>query len=106
MKRGEIWLCDLGDTPVGHEAAYPRPCLVVSDDRLAGADLAIVAAITSSARGYRTHVEIEGVLPVTSYVQCEQLRTISGKRLLRRLGQLDPLQMLTIEATVRRLLRL
>jgi mRNA interferase MazF len=102
VKRGDIYLCDLAD-PVGHEAGFLRPVLLVSDAKLGRAGLAIVMAITSRRRGYPTHVELDGVLPVTSYIQCEHLRTVSVTRLGKRLGAADAIIMARVEATLRRL---
>jgi mRNA interferase MazF len=102
MKRGEIYLCDLAE-PAGHEAGFTRPVLLLSDVKLARAGLAIVVAITSRPRGYPTHVELDGVLPVTSYIQCEHVRTVSTGRLGKRLGAAGPAVMARVDTTLRRL---
>lgn len=105
MRRGEIWLCDLGET-IGHEAAWRRPALVVSDSRLAASGLAVVLPITRTRRGYATTIELDGPLPVVSYVQCEQIRTISTQRAIRCLGHIGGLELLEIERVLKHLLRL
>lgn len=103
MKRGDIYLCDLGG-PVDPEQGYQRPVVIVSHDRTVEYGLPIVVPMTRSKRGYRTHVEIDGALPVTSYAQCEQLRAISASRLTRHLGTLSAMDLQRIEGVVRRLL--
>ncbi|MDR1151818.1 MAG: type II toxin-antitoxin system PemK/MazF family toxin, partial [Bifidobacteriaceae bacterium] len=74
-----------------------------SDAKLARAGLAIVVAITSRPRGYPTHVELDGVLPVTSYIQCEHVRTVATDRLGKRLGEAGPVPMAQVETILRRL---
>lgn len=107
-RRGELWLIDLGD-PIGHEAGDSRPALVVSDDRANVYGLAVVCPITSNRRNYPTHVEVEpgeSGLAMTSYIQAEQVRTISGHRLTHRLGTADSPVMAQVERALRFLLRL
>jgi mRNA interferase MazF len=106
VNRGEIYLCHLDAEPRGHEAGFTRPVLVVSEAGLNRHGLAVVAAITSKRRGYATHIELDGVLPVTSYIQCEQLRTVATERLVKLLGWVDPATMAKVEAVARRLLGL
>lgn len=103
LLRGEVWGCDLGD-PVGHEQGMVRPVVVVSHDRAGDYGLPIVLPITRTRLEYPTHVELDGVLPVTSYVQCEQIRAVSAERLTRRLAVLDVTHVVEIEQILRRLL--
>lgn len=106
--RGDVWLVDLGD-PIGDEAAARRPALVVSDDPANVHGLAVVCPITASRRGYPTHVELErgrSGLDGTSYVQTEQIRTISTARFVQRFGDADPTAMVAVERCLRFLLRL
>jgi mRNA interferase MazF len=105
VRRGDIYLCDFGD-PIGHEQGFQRPALFVSHDELARHGLPIVLPITRTKRGYPTHIELEDALPVTSYVQCEQIRTISTQRLIRPVGTVSDLAMMRIEQTLRRILAL
>jgi len=103
--RGDIYLCDFGD-PIGHEAGYRRPAMILSATAANRYGLCVVVPITSKCHGYPTHVELEGVLPVVSYMQCELLGTISTNRLSRRLGEVDELRMVQAGVIVRRLLML
>ena len=103
MNRGDIYLCDFGD-PLGHEPAFRRPAVLISAPELSRFGLPIVLPVTRTKREYPTHVEIEGVLPVTSYIQCEQIRAVAAERLLRRVGTLDALVLLKVEALLRRIL--
>jgi mRNA interferase MazF len=105
VRRGDLYLCDFG-TPIGHEQGFLRPALVVSHDELTRYGLPIVLPITRTRRGYPTHVELDGVLPVTSYVQCEQIRAISAHRLVRSLGSADDVTLIRIDQILRRILAL
>jgi mRNA interferase MazF len=90
--RGEVWGANLSPAQ-GHEQAGTRPVLVISDDRLnhGPANLVVVLPITSKDRRVPLHVEVEppdGGLGVTSYVMCDQIRTISTDRLIERWGRI------------------
>lgn len=105
MRRGDIYLCDFGN-PIGHEQGFQRPAVIVSHDEMSRHGLPIVVPVTRTMRGYATHIEIEGVLPVTSYVQCEQIRTVSTDRLVRRVATLSGVDLARIELVLRRILSL
>lgn len=105
MNRGDIYLCDFGD-PIGHEQGFRRPAVLVSASELSRHGLPIVLPVTRTKRGYPTHVEIDGALPVTSYAQCEQVRTVSARRLTRRLGAVDLVALNQIDVILRRILAL
>jgi mRNA interferase MazF len=103
VKRGDVYLCDFGD-PVGHEPGWRRPALIVSADLTVEYGLPLVAPITRTHKGYPTHVELDGALPLTCYVQCELLRVVSTDRLLRPVGVVEGIEMLRVEQILRRLL--
>ena len=105
MKRGTIWLCDFG-YPSGHEPGFRRPAVLISAAEITLRALPVVLPITRTRRGYATHVELEQALPVVSYVQCELIRAVSGDRLLRQVGEVDPTDMLRIAKIVVRMLDL
>lgn len=103
VNRGDVYLCDFGE-PLGHEPAFRRPAVVISAPELSRFGLPIVLPVTRTKRNYPTHVELEEVLPVTSYVQCEEIRAIANERLVRHLGTLDAVSLLNVEAVLRRIL--
>lgn len=107
-RRGEVWEADL-DPAIGHEQGKRRPVLVISTDgfNVANNQLCIVVALTRTNRGLPIHVRVqppEGGLSAPSVVQCEQIRTISCKRLRRYRGQVNSSTMAAVEARLRRLL--
>ena len=90
----DLWLVDFGAPYPGKPAAH-RPALVLGPPDTFGPDFpfVIVVPLTSARRGLSLHVEIEPGeetgLDETSYVQCELIRSISRRRLVHRLGQID-----------------
>lgn len=110
MRRGEIYLADLG-TPVGHEQSMTRPVLVVSAQPWLDSHPPVltVLPLTRTRRGAATHIEIEpggSGLRQTSYVKCEDVRAISPLRLGRRFGVADDAAVVRIDVVLRRLLAL
>lgn len=108
--RGEVWSVDLTPTR-GHEQDLVRPAVVVSSDGLnrSAAGLVIVLPLTRTRRGIPFHVEVrppEGGLRSTSYVLCDQIRTVAKERLGRRRGELNGLTMRRIGERLRVLLDL
>jgi mRNA interferase MazF len=109
-RRGDVWQATL-DPTVGHEQAGFRPVLVLSEDAFnaSPAGLVTILPITSKARVLRTRVTIsppDGGLKLTSYVVCEQPRTISSRRLVKRVGAVARPTLAAVEDIVRVLLGL
>ncbi|MEX1209086.1 MAG: type II toxin-antitoxin system PemK/MazF family toxin [Acidimicrobiia bacterium] len=107
-RRGEIWLVDFGE-PVGREQAGTRPAVVVSTDALneGPSGVVVVVHITSTRRGLPSHVEIElgpSGLDHPSYAKCEDVKSISDRRLVDRLGVAGPESMFAIARVLRYLL--
>jgi mRNA interferase MazF len=99
--RGEVWDVNL-DPLIGHEQAGLRPALVISVDLFneGPAELVVLIPLTRTARKIRWHVAVappEGGLTSTSYIQCENLRSVSRQRLRRRRGRVTDDTMLQVE---------
>lgn len=108
--RAEVWLVDFGE-PTGREQGYRRPAVVISVDRLnrSGAELAVVVPVTSARRGLPSHIEIEpgqSGLDHTSYAKCEDIKSVSTRRLIHRLGVLPDDCIRQIERALRLILGL
>lgn len=100
-ERGDVWDVNL-DPVLGHEQAGKRPCLVISvDDYNHGpAGLVAVVPLTSRNRGIPLHVPIEppnGGTTVPSMVMCDQIRTISNRRLIKKRGSIDAASMREVD---------
>lgn len=104
--RGEIWWLSL-DPIAGHEQAGRRPCLVLTEHSFNEASrLAIVAPLTTKAKGYATEVPApKGELQ--RVILCHQIRTVAW---IDRKPEFDmtapPAVMQRVALTMKRLLRL
>lgn len=108
--RGEIWLVDFGE-PVGREQAGRRPAVLVSADPLnqGPAGVVIVVPFTTAERGLPSHIEVEpgtSGLDQVSYAKCEDVKSISDRRLVVRLGVSPPEALFAIDRVLRYLLDL
>lgn len=108
--RGEIWFLNLDPTQ-GREQAGSRPALVVSVDPFnhGPADLVVVLPVTSRAKGIPFHVTVvppEGGVQQTSFIKCEDIRSVSRARLRERWGTVGPHTMTAVEDRLRILMGL
>lgn len=110
--RGDIWLIHLGSDPSDPEQAFVRPALIVSDDRLHRAPFGMVVVVpaTSTIRDLPLHAVSEpdahNGLSVASAFQSEQVRSVSSRRLVRRLGRLGAADRHAVDELLRAVLRL
>jgi mRNA interferase MazF len=102
VRRGEVWLAAL-DPTVGSEIRKTRPCLIVSPDDLNEAVRTIVVApMTTGSRAapFRVPVRFQDkdglILP-------EQLRALDRRRLVKRLGAIEPETLTALLAVLREL---
>ena len=95
LHRGDVWLVDFGAEPKDPEQAFLRPAVIVSDDRLHHPNLRMVIVVpgTSTIRRIPLHVVLSpdhnnGLATETAF-QVEQVRAVSTRRLVERLGRID-----------------
>ena len=111
IRRGEVWLAELGPTQ-GREQAGERPVLVVSADPInqSAADLVVAIPFTTRRRGVPTHVEVRppaGGLRDVGFAMCEQIRSLSTERLgSRPFGNVPASVLSSVQDRLRLLLRL
>ena len=103
--RGDIWMVQL-DPVVGHEQAGTRPALIVSVDELnhGPAGLVTLLPVTTRERDLASRVRLprgEGGLPEVSYIKCEEVRTVSKDRLVRKVGTVEGKYLLQAMTNVR-----
>lgn len=88
--RGDIYWADLDPTR-GHEQSGRRPILILSQDVFNARSGAVIAvALTSQPQkaGFPLTLELSNVsLPKKAWVKISQIRTLSVKRLGKRLGR-------------------
>ncbi|MCK5784317.1 MAG: type II toxin-antitoxin system PemK/MazF family toxin [Desulfobacterales bacterium] len=94
--RGDIIWADLNPT-IGHEQAGKRPVLVLSHEVFnERSGTVIVVAITSQPQkaGFPLTLELqESNLPKRSWVKISQIRTLSVKRLRKKISVAKPEEM-------------
>jgi mRNA interferase MazF len=94
-KRGEIWLVDLNPTR-GQEIQKTRPVVIISSDFLSPIPLRIIIPITSWQEKFRDRpfmvkidASLDNGLDRDSAGNVLQVRSLSTKRFIRRLGQVS-----------------
>ena len=95
----------------GHEQAGVRPGLVISVDPFnhGPAGLVVLLPLTTVAKGIPLHVEVnppEGGVRTTSFVKCEDIRSIAKEWLSKRWGSVSSATIHAIEERLRILLEL
>lgn len=103
-RRGEIWQLNFNPSR-GSEQQGVRPALIIQNDtgNLHG-PTTIVAAITSTIRGYPFTVVVEkheGGLKLQSTVNCAQILTVDKTRLIKKLGMLSQERMREVDQAIR-----
>ena len=84
MKRGDVWLADVG--------GKPRPVLVVTRDAVIDVRANVtVAEVTTTARGLAVEVPLGSDVGIDSesVVNCDGIHTIGQRRLTKHLGSVD-----------------
>ena len=97
MNRGDIWHLDLGGR------AGKRPALILTRQGvIAHLNKLTVAEITSAGKGYPTEVALgrKAHLPKESFVQLDNLQTVSKDRFVKYIGSLDATTMRTVGRTL------
>ncbi|WP_408097613.1 type II toxin-antitoxin system PemK/MazF family toxin [Peredibacter sp. HCB2-198] len=88
----------------GSEQAGHRPCIIVSPESMnEQLDTIIVVPLSSQKRDWPTRVDIE-FLDVTGQALCEQIRTVSKKRLTKKLGHLPIKDILQVKLVLKQML--
>ena len=104
--RGEVYLVNF-DPTIGSEIKKTRPALIIQND-IANehSPITIVAAITSKFDDnlYPTEVEIsagEAGLKQDSVVLLNQIRSIDGQRLVKKLGKIDDSTLRKVDSSIK-----
>ncbi|MCY3862549.1 MAG: type II toxin-antitoxin system PemK/MazF family toxin [bacterium] len=111
----ELCLIDFGERHPGEPGSI-RPALVIGpspifsqpDQSDIELPFIVVVPLTTTYRGLPFHVELEATqfngLSETSFVQCELIRSVNRKRLIHRLGILEPDPSHQVAAVIKTLL--
>jgi mRNA interferase MazF len=91
--RGDIWWADL-DTTQGHKQAGRRPVLVLSRDVFndrSGTVIAVALTSRPQKAGFPLTLELSAAnMPKKAWVKISQIRTLSVKRLGKRISRASP----------------
>jgi len=106
MQRGDVFLVNL-DPVVGSEVGKTRPAIVLQNEMAnrTSPTITVVPLSTKVERVFPFQVLIpagEGGLTRDSKALCEQIRTLSTKRLLQHLGSLPPERLEEIRTALER----
>ena len=95
MKRGEVWLINL-DPTIGAEIKKSRPAIIVNDDAIGILPLKVIVPVTEwkehcAAAPWLARLlpDDENGLEKPSAADAFQVRSVSQKRFVRRLGKLS-----------------
>jgi mRNA interferase MazF len=91
MNQYDVYLADLNPT-VGREQFGKRPVLIISNNYENLLDTVTIIPITSLKNGrkvYPNELLLKNELEVPSILLCQQIRTISKTRLIKRLTSID-----------------
>lgn len=98
VRRGEIYRVRL-DTGIGSEQGVTRPALIISSNVGNRSNpLVIVAYMTTKDHNIGIHYGPTKATGVPSYVQCEQIYTVSKQRLIHLMGSLSENEMREVES--------
>ncbi len=102
-RAGEVWFAELGMV----EKSRPVLVLAFPGDQDARS-LAVVAPLTSQIRRMRGEVDLGKPrwLPKHSAVNVQGLASFDQRKLIRRMGELDPSQLAAVKTALRDLLGL
>jgi mRNA interferase MazF len=105
VRRGDVVLARL-DPTLGAEIKKTRPVIVLSNDSINHfAEVAVVIPLTSNtARVSPSHAVIPkgaGGLAVPSKAVTEQIRAVDRRRLVKRLGRLEPDLLASVERALK-----
>jgi mRNA interferase MazF len=91
MNQYDVYLADLNPT-VGREQFGKRPVLIISNNYENLLDTVTIIPITSLKNGrkvYPNELLLKNELEVPSILLCQQIRTISKNRLIKKLTSID-----------------
>lgn len=105
VKRGHIWLANL-DPTIGHEIKKSRPAVIIQNDiGNKYSPITIIAPITSQYLNNIYPIEVflpkKSGLEKDSKVLLNQIRAIDKRRLIKKLGFLEPEIMNTIDDAIK-----
>lgn len=89
VKRFDVYLISL-DPTIGSEIQKTRPCVIISPDEMnRHIRTVIIAPMTTAQKDYPTRVACR-FKKTEGQIVLDQIRTVDSKRLMKKLGTIDP----------------
>jgi mRNA interferase MazF len=99
----EVFLVAL-DPTVGHEIKKSRPCAVISPDELnLHIATVLIAPMTTQSHAYPSRVPVTFARK-TGWVVLDQIRAVDKRRLIKRVGRLEPKTIAHIKSVIQEML--
>lgn len=110
MKRSEIWLVNL-DPTIGAEIQKNRPAIIINDDSLGVLPLKVIIPLSDWKSRYEqadwmVKIEVDNLnnLTKTSTADCFQVRSVSEKRLIKKIGRISESNLFALEIALSKVL--
>ena len=107
MKQGEIWEINLSPT-IGAEIKKKRPAVIINDDSIGILPLRVIVPITGWKDNFSGAIWMVKIEPDTpnklakmSAIDTFQIRSISTKRFIKKIGLIQPDILSEIKAAVK-----
>ncbi len=103
LNRGDVWNVFL-DPIKGSEQAGNRPAVIISPESMnEQLETVIIVPLTTEKKDWPTRVEVN-FQNIDGQVLCEQIRTVSKKRLTKKLGHLPLKDIIQIKLVLKQML--
>lgn len=102
VNRFDVYLINL-DSAIGSEIQKTRPCLIISPDEMnRHIRTVIVAPMTTAGKDYPTRISCK-FKKKKGQIVLDQIRTIDKKRLIKKLGSINPETQVEVISVLQRL---
>jgi mRNA interferase MazF len=102
VKRFDVYLINL-DPTIGSEIQKTRPCVIISPDEMnRHIRTVIMAPMTSTEKEYPTRIACR-FKKTDGQIVLDQIRTVDKKRLVKKMGTIDPKAQQEVVAVLQKL---
>lgn len=110
MKNAEVWLVNF-EPQVGQEIKKTRPAIIVSSNALGILPLKVVVPFTDASKAQlewmvKVFPTKQNGLQKASYADCFQIKSISERRFVKKIGSLSEVEMAEVKVCMLKVLEL
>ena len=99
----QIYLINL-DPTIGYEIRKTRPCVIISPNEMnITIETVIIAPMKTKSHNYPTRVPLT-FQEKNGWIVLDQIRTVDKKRIFKKLGKLNPLEIESIKSVLNEML--